>query len=403
MPELPVLDGPSNLMTNYNQIFSDWAKGKGLEYLKPEQRRAVPLIVSGCATDAQLDQAGHAFVLGMKESARFSTRSSVVGPISKAVADSFVIPWVLSDESVDRMGDVIRADGWELDEFKKSPVVIWGHGKGVDSDADEPIGRANNVRVEGKRLVADIEFAAKESERAARKFRLANAGYIKAGSVGFSQKEVDRVDDEDERKKLGLGKHGVLFKRQELLEFSIVAVPANPHALQASVRAGEIRESDAQWFEKDFPQITERDMEKTIRERSRKLIDTDKQMDAVTVLRTLDSEENLRQLVAALTAKKDDSETKLMLEHITALRTIMREVSDDRMKANRELADAVLAMATTHSKLATAITDLGGCLGAFRAQAAPSADASTYTPGSGVSDSILTALEELQRQARRRT
>jgi hypothetical protein len=51
---------------------------------------------------------------------------------------------------------------------------------------------------------------------------LITAGYIKAGSVGFIPLERKFSDQ----------RHGGIdFKRQDLLEFSIVPVPANAHAL----------------------------------------------------------------------------------------------------------------------------------------------------------------------------
>ena len=57
-------------------------------------------------------------------------------------ADPF--DFVLSDESVDRMGDVIRASGWSLKAFKSNPIALFGH------DHNSILGVWENVRVEGK-------------------------------------------------------------------------------------------------------------------------------------------------------------------------------------------------------------------------------------------------------------
>ena len=35
--------------------------------------------------------------------------------------------FVASDESVDRYGDIIRASGWQLDNFRKNPVLLFAH------------------------------------------------------------------------------------------------------------------------------------------------------------------------------------------------------------------------------------------------------------------------------------
>jgi phage head maturation protease len=55
-------------------------------------------------------------------------------------------------------------------------------------------------------------------------FRLIKAGYIKAGSVGFAPLKFSFAEDSDRA-------FGIDFHEQELLEFSIVPIPANAHAL----------------------------------------------------------------------------------------------------------------------------------------------------------------------------
>jgi HK97 family phage prohead protease len=128
------------------------------------------------------------------------------------------VRFILSDSTVDRKGDSISAAGWELDSYRKNPVVLWAH----DSNAP-PIGRMKSVFVSGDRLIGDVEFASPETyEFADQIYRLITAGYIKAGSVGFIPIDYKFSDS----------RHGGIdFKSQELLEFSIVPVPANANAL----------------------------------------------------------------------------------------------------------------------------------------------------------------------------
>jgi hypothetical protein len=91
------------------------------------------------------------------------------------------VRFVLSDGSVDRMGDSIAASGWELDAYRRNPVVLWAH----DSNAP-PIGKMTSVFISGDRLIGDVQFASPETyEFADQIYRLITAGYIKAGSVGF--------------------------------------------------------------------------------------------------------------------------------------------------------------------------------------------------------------------------
>jgi HK97 family phage prohead protease len=56
------------------------------------------------------------------------------------------------------------------------------------------------------------------------------AGVIRAGSVGFRPVEIELPSKED-------GRDGtvLIFRKQELLEFSVCNVPANPFALSSSI------------------------------------------------------------------------------------------------------------------------------------------------------------------------
>jgi HK97 family phage prohead protease len=125
-----------------------------------------------------------------------------------------------SDGSVDRMGDKLDPNGWELRGYRANPVVLFAH----DATAP-PIGRTLNVFSDGLRLIGDIQFAeASVYEFADTIFRLVQAGYLKAGSVGFSPLEYSFANDPERP-------FGIDFERQELLEFSIVPVPALPSAV----------------------------------------------------------------------------------------------------------------------------------------------------------------------------
>jgi HK97 family phage prohead protease/HK97 family phage major capsid protein len=130
---------------------------------------------------------------------------------------------IASDETVDRYGDVVSAAGWQLAEFTKNPIALWMH------SYDAPIGNVENVRVEGKRLLARIRFAtAGVSERVDELWRLVKAGVLRAVSVGFmvdSEADYEFIRDADENVT------GYRFLRQQLLEVSLVTVPANPNAV----------------------------------------------------------------------------------------------------------------------------------------------------------------------------
>lgn len=130
------------------------------------------------------------------------------------------IRFCFSDGSIDRMGDTIDPNGWELKSFLLNPVALWAH-----DSSQPPIGRASNVAVDGGKLMGDIEFAPAETYAFADTiYRLSRDGYVSAVSVGF--KPIDfKWANEDDRE------WGIDFQRQELLEISVVPVPANANAL----------------------------------------------------------------------------------------------------------------------------------------------------------------------------
>jgi HK97 family phage prohead protease len=93
----------------------------------------------------------------------------------------------------------------------------------AQDSSSPPVGRARRVWTDGSRLLADVEFAPPETYAFADTiYRLVKGGFLKSGSVGFLP-----VDYKFSERPTG----GIDYKRQELLEFSIVPVPANSNAL----------------------------------------------------------------------------------------------------------------------------------------------------------------------------
>lgn len=141
-------------------------------------------------------------------------------PAIEVAGQARTLRFCFSDGSVDRVGDLIEPQGWDLEGFLANPVALWAH-----MSWDPPIGRAANVGVVGKRLMGDIEFAPIETyEFADTIYRLAKGGFINATSVGFRPLEWSFTNDKDRP-------YGIDFQRQELLEISVCPVPCNANAL----------------------------------------------------------------------------------------------------------------------------------------------------------------------------
>lgn len=145
------------------------------------------------------------------------------------------LAFVASDESKDRDGEVVKADGWELKNYRKNPVVLLNHAMHT-----LPIGKAK-VKIKDKALLTEITFAsAEENPQADLAFRLAKGGFLNALSVGFMPREwVDGDGAKTPRR---------TYTKQELYEISVVTVPANPQALRRAVEAGAITQAEAKSF-----------------------------------------------------------------------------------------------------------------------------------------------------------
>jgi HK97 family phage prohead protease len=130
------------------------------------------------------------------------------------------LEFILSDETVDRMGDVISSEGWMIDNFKRNPIALFNH------RADFPIGKWRDLRVDGGALRGHLELAPKGTSARIDEIRaLIDAGILQAVSVGF------RPLESKPRKSAEGGFGGEIYTRQELIETSLVSVPANPNAL----------------------------------------------------------------------------------------------------------------------------------------------------------------------------
>lgn len=118
-----------------------------------------------------------------------------------------------------RDGHVLMPDGAQLDDFRKLPMVLWQH------MSDQPIGRAEDIRIDGNKIVARIRFAPLGISAKADEIRgLTKAGILGAVSVGF---EIIDAAPLDPKKPRG----GLLISRWLLLELSVVSVPADTGAV----------------------------------------------------------------------------------------------------------------------------------------------------------------------------
>lgn len=142
--------------------------------------------------------------------------------------DKRIIEFTISTARRDRDGDVISPDGWNLKDYKKNPVVLWGHNPSIP-----PVGRSLKTWVEDGKLKAQAEFADVDVDPTGFSdtiYRMLKSGYLKATSVGFLPQEFEFLKEKDDETD-EIWVTGLKFTKQDLLEFSVVGVPSNADAL----------------------------------------------------------------------------------------------------------------------------------------------------------------------------
>ncbi|MCL2044592.1 MAG: HK97 family phage prohead protease [Treponema sp.] len=132
------------------------------------------------------------------------------------------IAWTLSTFDLDRFGERIDPQGWDFKRYMENPVIEWAHRNDIPA-----IGKMEGLTIDDKGLHGLVFFNDKSYDPFGWAIgERVKAGVIRAGSVGFRVMEIEIPSKDDSRDGTSL-----IFRKQELLEFSICNVPANPFAL----------------------------------------------------------------------------------------------------------------------------------------------------------------------------
>ena len=113
-------------------------------------------------------------------------------------------------EIVDRGGDTIMPDAWDLESFKKNPIIFFQH------DRDFIVGRATEIGVEEDGLRIKVAISNSSHPEVAHIRTLIEEGTLKSFSVGINIRD-EEVDE------MGVNR----IKECELLEVSLVSIPMN--------------------------------------------------------------------------------------------------------------------------------------------------------------------------------
>lgn len=128
-----------------------------------------------------------------------------------------IFTFIVSTPEVDRYGTIIVPSGIDYTAYLSNPIVLAQH------DSDEwPIGRCLGFAMNGENLEATIQIEC-ITEEGKKLTKLINAGYVKAVSVGIIPTEYEEQTID--------GQKVTVYTKSELVEFSVVSVPANRQAL----------------------------------------------------------------------------------------------------------------------------------------------------------------------------
>lgn len=133
--------------------------------------------------------------------------------------------FVMASDSKDRHGDINVATSLKLDAFNANPVVLLSH-----NHSEMPVGIWENLRKAGGKLLGELKLAAPGTSRSADLARsLIEQKILRGVSVGFRVIKAEDIDDKSYARN---------FIETELLEASLVAVPANPQAIMVAKSLG---------------------------------------------------------------------------------------------------------------------------------------------------------------------
>jgi hypothetical protein len=163
------------------------------------------------------------------------------------------ISWI-SEESIDRQGDIVLAAGMDDSHFRLNPLVTMNHAYWLppvgtslwrQQAADGPlrgIKAKTHYHPRPEAWPADADWPADTA------FTLVQAGLLRGKSVGFLPVKIRRPGQEEIAQNPELSRVRFIIEKWILLEYSCVYLPAQQHAVVESVSKGLLAPEDLTLF-----------------------------------------------------------------------------------------------------------------------------------------------------------
>ena len=161
--------------------------------------------------------------------------------IVKSSSGDYDAQFILSDASVDRVGDTIDEKAYDAVAAASDKVIaLFNH------DTNKIAGYWTNLKREGTSLVADLKLATTNIGRMCK--AALESGVPLSASIGFRGKGSPNK------------KGGLHFSSLELMETSLVATPAHPAAQRIKALAAEYEVQIPEFDEDAADQLVEKQM-----------------------------------------------------------------------------------------------------------------------------------------------
>jgi hypothetical protein len=174
-------------------------------------------------------------------------------------AKTGLVEYIASDETIDSYREVIRADGWRFNHFQKNAPFVDSHEYGT---VEKLLGKVMDFKVVGKQLVETVKWAVDVAENSLAQlgWKMTEAGYLKAVSVGFWPTKTITANSGGKSFAAALQDLGLpadapvraIYTEQEQIELSAVVIGANPNALAKSYKAGLLTDADLEQLSNEY-------------------------------------------------------------------------------------------------------------------------------------------------------
>jgi HK97 family phage prohead protease len=154
----------------------------------------------------------------------FTTQAKSINDETKTIR------FKISDDQTDRMGEIVDQASWNFKNYMNNPIVLWGHNP---AEPENVLGQTLALDTVGGETFAEMQFDDGINPRAALVWKQLLKGTLRTVSVGFISHDSE----------------GNVLKDNELLEVSVVPIPANPRAIALSLKDGSLSRKDGLYLQ----------------------------------------------------------------------------------------------------------------------------------------------------------